>query len=316
MMRLLGPWFLLLALAAPPAGAEPLRVMSFNLWVGGDACGLGREVSLDAQKLAIRYARADVVGLQEQADKATSRAEVLARELGWNCHLISTSRAVISRFPIEPVEVIEPQPAKHHRSAGRAAQAVRVTLPSGKKVVVGVVHLAPAPYQPYEIVKGHLKCAAEAEENARIHRLPELESLLAQVAPEQEKGTPVIVLGDFNEPSCEDWTTATVTRRTNPEFQFGVEWPCSRMMLEKGFVDTYRAIHPDPVAKPGNTWTSLAEPQANPEVMDRIDLIYVTRSNTEVREVKVVGEKGPESDLAVEPWPSDHRAVVAEIDLK
>ena len=211
-MRLIGLGSLLLALAVLPAGAEPLRVMTFNLWVGGDGCGLGREVSLDAQKLAIRYARADVVGLQEQADNTTSRAEVLARELGWHCHLISTSRAVISRFPVEPVEVAEPQPDYHHRSAGTMAQAVRVTLPSGKQAVVGVVHLAPAPYQPYEIVRGNLKSALETEMNARIHRLPELESLLAQVAPEQEKGLPVIVMGDFNEPSCEDWTTSTVTR--------------------------------------------------------------------------------------------------------
>ncbi len=32
-----------------------------------------------------------------------------------------------------------------------------------------------------------------------------------------------------------------------------------------------------------------------------------------VKDAAIVGEDGPRSDLIVMPWPSDHRAVVAEV---
>jgi exodeoxyribonuclease III len=53
----------------------------------------------------------------------------------------------------------------------------------------------------------------------------------------------------------------------------------------------------------------------HPEIHDRIDLVYVSKDNFAVREAGVVGEPSPMTDIVVEPWPSDHRAVVIELDL-
>ena len=59
-------------------------------------------------------------------------------------------------------------------------------------------------------------------------------------------------------------------------FGYVVEWPVSRKLEELGFHDSYRAIHPDPAAKPAFTWTpgypiGTVSPD---EVHDRIDFIY------------------------------------------
>jgi hypothetical protein len=44
---------------------------------------------------------------------------------------------------------------------------------------------------------------------------------------------------------------------------------------------------------------------------DRIDFVMVR--GAKVGDAWIVGETGPRTDLAVDPWPSDHRAVMAEV---
>lgn len=303
-----------MVLLSAAAQAEPLRVMTFNLWMGGDGCKLGRRASIEAQTSAILKAKADVVGLEEQSESYQSRAEALARELGWNYYVVSSSRAVISRFPLEGAPVRTPQPPTQHRAAGSNSQAVYVTLPSGRRIIFGVVHLAAAPYQPYEIVDGNLKTVDEAQRSACQTRLQETQSVFGEVKPDMERGMPAIVVGDFNEPSCMDWTTAAVALRKNPTLPFAVDWPSARFLVEKGFIDTYRAVHPDPVAKPGYTWTSLPS-KTRTEVLDRIDLIFASRSCGKIVSSQVVGEPAKDTDIQVEPWPSDHRAVLTEFEL-
>ena len=64
-------------------------------------------------------------------------------------------------------------------------------------------------------------------------------------------GTPVIVTGDFNSPSHLDYTKAAIGLR--PALIDEVPWPVSQRMLAAGFTDSFRAAHPDPVARPGLT---------------------------------------------------------------
>jgi len=110
MIRLAG----LLALCAAPAGAETLRVMTFNVWGGGANEGKG----IDETVAAIKAAGADVVGLQEarlESDPCTAEscpatgdsvAPAIAAALGWQVHdqtgenAALWANAVISRFSI------------------------------------------------------------------------------------------------------------------------------------------------------------------------------------------------------------------------
>lgn len=44
------------------------------------------------------------------------------------------------------------------------------------------------------------------------------------------------------------------------------------------------------------------------DVMDRIYLLYTSNALVPIR-TEVLGESGPTTDLTLEPWPSDHRAM-------
>src|SRR4026209_2125070 len=95
---------LVAASAAPaPTTSTTLKVMTFNIFYGGDELNLqtrqfcrdpaGCPETVDQVVAAIRASGADVVGLEE----ATMNTCLIAGKLGWNC---SPRTQIISRFPI------------------------------------------------------------------------------------------------------------------------------------------------------------------------------------------------------------------------
>ena len=280
-----------------------LRVMTFNLWHGGDAVKLPRDTTIKYQLEAIRRTAADVVGLQEQTTNQSdnqSRARLLADSLGWNYHLIDGSRAVISRFGIQTLDTAQ-------------SQAVLLTLADGQEIVFGVMHLMYTPYEPYDIADGKLTNAAEAEASAREARLHQVQGMLDDISA--YKDYPTVLVGDFNEPSCLDWTEQAIKDRADTLLPFAVNWPATALLIDQGFKDAYREVFPDVKEKPGYTWTSVEGLWRTPEVHDRIDLIYVSEGQFDTKAAWVVGEPSAISDITIDPWPSDHRAVVVELLL-
>jgi hypothetical protein len=86
----------------------------------------------------------------------------------------------------------------------------------------------------------------------------------------------------------------------------------SYLFARAGFGDSYRDVYPDPVARPGFTWTP-GGPETDPhEVFDRIDWVLHAGPVTTL-DSQIVGETGgPDVDIAVPaPYPSDHRGVVS-----
>ena len=127
--------------------------------------------------------------------------------------------------------------------------------------------------------------------------------------------------GDFNAPSWRDWTPEVVDalgwQPTTLRYRaprFSVRWPTSLVMERAGFRDSFREVQPDAIADPGFTWTS-GHPGISPwDVFDRIDFVWAAGSS-ETLSSRVVGDDDPMSDVVVEPWPSDHRAVVSTFDV-
>ncbi len=78
-------------------------------------------------------------------------------------------------------------------------------------------------------------------------------------------------------------------------------------------MDAYRAAHPDEVAHAGYTWEAIARPPDVAVRHDRIDYVFARGAGLAVEQAQIVGEKAPEADVVVTPWPSDHRAVVATV---
>lgn len=302
--------------AALPARAAEITVMSFNIWGGG--ANEGKPV--DETVAAIRAAGADIVAIQEtrlepadctaEACAATgeSVARAIAEALGYHYYDQTQTNealwanAIVSRWPIG--------------AAGPMDLCAPVDV-EGTAVLVCNIHLDDAPYQPYQLLSieygpyPFFTTEAEAIASAAATRDPALELLMAELETAlagTDGSMPVLIFGDFNEPSHLDWTVATVAAGYHP---LPVAWPVSTRLADWGFIDAYRAVHPDPVAKPGFTWTPTSEPSDPEDHHDRIDFVYAR--GVEILDAAIVGEKPEAAEIVVTPWPSDHRAVMARI---
>ncbi len=282
----------LAAVAAGPAAAAPapaeIRVMTFNIWLGGDVVDFGKVTE------TIEAARADIVGLQE-AEGNTRR---VAAALGWPYW--SDRLHVVSRFPL-----IDPPAAN--------GEYVLAQVRPGEVFALANVHLTSDPYGPYAVREGRSLARVLALE--RRTRLPEIRATLAALEPLRRRAVPTLMTGDFNTPSHLDWTAAVAAVR--PEVRYPVAWPVTRALASAGFQDAYRVAHPDPVAAPGITWT-FGYPfprRAADEVIDRIDLIEAS-AGVQVLDSGIAGPPGtPDVTVPIDPYPSDHRAVVASVRL-
>ncbi|HYO88039.1 MAG TPA: endonuclease/exonuclease/phosphatase family protein [Candidatus Limnocylindrales bacterium] len=276
--------------AAQTPAAEPVevRVMTFNIWVGGELVDLGQVVE------AIRAADADVVLLQE----AGGNSRLIAELLGWP-HA-SERMQVISRLPL-----IDPE--------GADGNYILVQTGPGQVFAVTNVHLPSDPYGPYLIRDG--LALDEVLQNEADTRVPGIEAHLAALTGLLAEGMPVVLGGDFNSPSHQDWTAAAIAGR--PEARYPVQWPVTQAVEAAGLVDTYRVVHPDPVSQPGITWTyGYPYPRLRAgEVLDRIDFLFAS-SAIEIVNSHIVGPGGSaNADIPITPYPSDHRAVAATLRL-
>ncbi|MBC8077894.1 MAG: endonuclease/exonuclease/phosphatase family protein [Chloroflexales bacterium] len=273
----------------PEVGPTQLKVMTFNIWLGGEVVDFNQVIAV------IEQSGADIVGLQE-AEGNTAR---IAAALGWHAE---PRLMVISRFPI-----IAPPEAE----GAAGLDYVYVQLAPGQIVSVANVHLTSDPYGPYAVRDGEpLEKVLEQE---RAVRLPEIEQLLAGWQEVRAAGIPLFIAGDFNTPSHRDWVSATV--EALPHMRYAVAWPVTQAVEAASFVDTFRAAHPDPVADPGRTWTygyPYPRLDAN-EAIDRIDYVFAS-PDAQVLDSEIVGEAGtPNVNIAVKPYPSDPRAVVSTV---
>lgn len=282
-------------------GVEEIRVMSFNLWHGGDAGGQPLEQSV----AVIRAGEADVVGLQETEGRERDgvrpdHGRRLSEMLGWQYHDQGRRTGVASRFPILGTT-----------SGGRG---VRLDIGDGRRVTVFNVHLMHAPYQPYQLLgipyhdAPFIHTAAEAVREAERSRGAEVDGWVEEVRAALERGETVFLTGDFNEPSHQDWTERAAAAGRCP---VAVPFPATRKMTEAGLRDAYRAARVDEVAEPGWTWTPLTRPDDPKDRHDRIDFVFFGGPGVRLLGAEVVGEAARWADRVVQPYPSDHRAVVA-----
>ena len=96
-----------------------------------------------------------------------------------------------------------------------------------------------------------------------------------------------------------------------------VSWPVTEALAKASFNDSYRAMHPSPSASPGITWWAMETNKTDPnwpsaaDPLDRIDFVF-SRGVISTLSSDVIGEEGGDGvSIAVTPWTSDHRAVVA-----
>ncbi len=291
-----------LAALAPAMGIHAqsveLKIMSFNVWSAENTqSGRNKLVQI------IQAADADIIGVQEMGN---SSGQSIASALGFHYSQQSGSDIqTISRFPI----------------VGQSASnfGVLIAIEPGNHVWLFNAHLAPYPYQPYDLRDGNLPpneaaviAAAEAARGAEINNI--LIDMQASLLSE----TPVFLTGDFNEPSHLDWTQAAADATTRP-FDLKVEYPAAKKITNAGLTDSFRALRADEVNDTGYTWTpGYPPPNLNAdEVHDRIDMVYYSGDTVVPMSAETVSldASNVNTDIAVPGYNSDHRAVVSSFTV-
>jgi hypothetical protein len=269
-----------------------LKVMEFNIEYGG------HEVDFDSVIEAIERSDADVVAIEE----AWGNVPLVAKRLGWDYFDVRTQ--IVSQFPL-----LAPQGSDGHYTF--------IEVEPGRVVAIGNVHLPSAPYGPNKIRTG-----ADANEILALEKRTRLQTVkpfvhaLGRLA---DGGIPVFLVGDFNAPSYRDWTEETVGLRDH--IAYPLEWPVSVAVEDAGLEDSYRAVHPDPVNDPGLTWPALRpfvkgyNPARTGAAADRIDFVYAGGPATVLDSVLVGERGGPEVEIPVDPWPTDHRGVLSTFEV-
>ena len=244
--------------------------------------------SLNSVSAVIDQVNPDIIGLQESYEIGKQIAD------RYNyCFFGSDgmSTAYLSRFPIEVINDTH----------------IKIELSADKAINFMNVHLKAFPYQPYDIRDTLITTDSQAIHQAEQTRGANVDVLVDNINL-VIKNEPLIICGDFNEPSHLDW----VENAENPvrflinNNQFTVDWPTSNKIANVGMKDSYRELFSSPVQFPGYTWT----PQiSNDEVYDRIDMIY-HNSLLNVNDFKIIGPDD-QSDIKLIDFESDHRAVYA-----
>ncbi|MEU9700555.1 endonuclease/exonuclease/phosphatase family protein [Streptomyces sp. NPDC047981] len=322
----------------PRPSHRTLKVLQFNIWLGGSQVAGGRAGIADT----IAAVEPDVVMLSESnpVRVANTLADLAARGLTYYDNRNPTDPAVISRYPI-----IEHQSFPSWSKAVIDVDGTEVAAYSGhleyryyaNYLPRGYGGGTPAPLETSEYGWDEIPTGPITDVDL-IHRINEASgrtevtrTVLADAAKERRRGRLTMLAGDFNEPSHRDWT-----RRTRNLFDHNgtvVEWTTTKAIEDAGFRDSYREINPDPVRTPGFTWPSDnagAEPgqltwAPKADERDRIDFVFyhpdrrirlldsvIVGPSTSIVRNERVEEPGRESFR--EPswtWPSDHKAVLS-----
>lgn len=296
-----------LVVATLGAGAQDsitLKVMSFNIWYGGE------QVSFDQVVKAIKAADPDIIGLQEPDGNTGKIAEAAGYPY------VDARRHIISRYPLFDSGTGTPPASSGlvYSLNGVSAETVQawVLVRPGKMVAMANIHLTSDPYGPEAVRDG--KTLDEVMKIETDTRMPEALPVAEALGKLAKSGVPLFLTGDFNSPSHLDWTKDVVAARK--AVKFPVEWPASKLFADSGLSDSYRAVRPDPVKDPGLTWTpGTPYPYVRKEeTHDRIDMIW--SANAKAVASVIAGEPGnPDVAIAIDPWPSDHRAVVSTFEV-
>lgn len=264
-----------------PDRVDELKVLSWNIWHGARHNGIEKGIrqAIDF----IRHSGADVITMQETYGSGPT----IADSLGYYFYSRSSNLSILSRYPLENThDIYEP-----FRLGGAT---VRLSPTQQTNIFSLWIHYLPA-WRTDSANEGATAESLVAGEWKT--RASELRDILKELKPfiDGANETPLIVGGDFNSPSKLDWTKATAQWHHG----LAVDWPVSKQMLEAGFADSYRLMHPDPLIHlPHSMWKDDAR-----RLTHRIDYLYSQGKTIQpIASVMMNTHNGT--------WPSDHPSVL------
>ncbi|WP_152395298.1 LamG-like jellyroll fold domain-containing protein [Paenibacillus guangzhouensis] len=265
-----------------------LKVMTFNIWNGGRE--MGAQIGVQRVIDVIRDSGADVITMQE----TYGSGPIIADALGYYFYLRSSNLSIMSRYPIGDTY---PYYQAFHCGGARLqlSEDLHVNVFS-----IWLHYLADYWGELYRDA-GRSQSQLFEGEQERMKELAEIMKALAPLAAKSEQ-EPLLLCGDFNSGSHLDWIEATRSLHNGYVFPF----PQSIALAEAGYRDTYRKVHPDPMADPCVTWP--AEEQGGC-IGDRIDYIYAHGTKLQPQAAQKINTHEVR-------YPSDHAAVMVAFEIR
>lgn len=320
---------------------ETFKVLQFNIWQEGIVVPGGYE-GIVRQILA---SEADFVTFSEVRNYEDARfCDRIVRSLQDSGQIFysfySYDSGILSRYPIIDSTTVYPC-VDDHGSAYRALVDM-----NGQEVAIYTTHLDYLNCAYYD-VKGYdgstwkkrppmTDVDSVLMSNVASKRDDGMRAILDKAKEDKAKNRIVIIGGDFNEPSHQDWVEATKDMYDRQGLV--IPWTVTKMLTDEGYTDSYREVHPDPVTHPGITY-----PADCPDVdinkltwapesdeRERIDFIFYSPfEGLTLKDAVIWGPKGSiaTSERIVEDtkdpiqvgagvWPTDHKAVLVTFELK
>jgi len=284
MMRLRSLFLSFLALCmALPLCAEPLQVMTYNVWLG-----FNKKQTLPAGIEWIGAQNVDVLALQELKGFTQQSLEATAKQWGHEYAVIFERKGgfpqgLTSKTPIEKLAQIQPEPGSGLRGTLHCKTA---------GIHFFVVHFDPRNY---------------------LRRQKEVAAVAAAAKPLIEAGEQVIVLGDFNSHSIADkafldgqsalhekWHAKEAEKKSHRVFNDAGELDYSvlQTLFDIGMID--------PAQTPTGTFPTRINFQDTPEaefqgLQQRLDFILVSENLREGSET--LYPRDPEVDQIADHYP-------------
>ncbi len=270
---------------------DVFRVLDWNIWHGGNHLG---NVGVDRVIELIRKTGADIITMQEAYGSQMKIAQALNFQM--QTHSPKDNLALFSRYPLQVITPTEPF----------KSNPVILKLPRERELLVNSCWLRYA-YNPEYTAsfpqQGYDTNLWIAEDS--IRPMEDVSVIIRKdIDPYVTNDVPVIIAGDFNSFSHLDWTKAAAPLH----YGYGpVNFPTSRLMIENGYKDSFREMHPDEVSRPEGTFAAIYGHLQT----SRIDFIYYTPGKIRSVSSKII-RTTPEID---DVWPSDHAAVLTTFEF-
>ena len=264
-----------------------LKVFQWNIWHGGVHLGnQGQDRVVDLAQAV----NADVICMQE----AYGIQNIAQQRLGYKIRTSSNS-ANLSLYTRLPLDESVPMRNPFYSTPGI------VTMKNGHKVLMVDSWLQYSSNPEYTWTfpepNQNTKDWVDGDKATSLANIKEIVS--KDIVPYFEPGMSVVIGGDFNSTTHLDWTD----RAAHLHYGYGkVDFPTSMYMLDNGYEDSFRKVHPNEVARPEGTWAAI---YGHSQTM-RIDFLY---SKGQLRPIqsKIVRTSN-EIDFV---WASDHSAVMS-----
>jgi len=319
-----------------------IDLMAFNIWQEGTSVPNGlikiRDVIVEVNPDIVGFSEVRNYNNEDWTTKIID--ELSAVGLNYERGFIGGDVSVISKFPITSSALV------YDQDGSIARFDIEI---NGSTIVVACAHLDYMYYACY-LPRGYnggypnwemiddgtgnpdpvTDTAYILSYNLSSQRDEQVNAFLNSI---ENETNPVILLGDFNEPSHQDWTENTTSMFDHN----GVVLPWQNILLlaDNGFTDAYRSYFPDETTNPGISWPSYAHGVGSTswtplaDERDRIDYIFYKGSGIQTTYVALVGPKEsyvynqPDTSFTSNenfiaenlPWPSDHKAVFATLNI-